>query len=81
MGVRLVTIGLGKILRALLVILALGAPPVVGAFAHASWHSVLRDDAASVLRCPAVQGPHLRPLQIKRAHEGLAPRPEIQKPN
>src|SRR3954462_12331183 len=38
-------IRLGEVLRALLVILALGAVPIAGAFARASWHGVLRDEA------------------------------------
>ncbi len=43
------TIRLGEILRVLLVILALGAGSIAGAFARISWHGVLRDDAGKTV--------------------------------
>jgi Carboxypeptidase regulatory-like domain/TonB-dependent Receptor Plug Domain len=57
------TIRLGEILRALLVILALGAAPIVGAFARVSWHGVLHDDAgkpavAAEVRLTSTDGAH-----------------------
>ncbi len=63
MGVRIVTIRFGKILRALLVVLVLGAAPIVGAFARISWHSVLRDDAgkpvvAANIELTSIAGDH-----------------------